>query len=240
MVTEISSGQVFCLRNWAGCINSLSVKVTASYKDGQQKSAQLDLPGNKGELEGLIIVIMAQPGSSGILFVGSDMGSTVTQFTLELENTGAPVRSLGLECAAANAAEIFANSASVSYFPLLCSGLRFTAGLSGFSVETYSPAGSVQENSPAENAPEAEITSDDILGDIEADIAMLSYYQSGSGARQAIDELNALKEQVYAMPPEIVSQELARYESLLPDCIQRTRSDIRLYRDSLIEDSMKK
>ena len=238
MITEVSSGQVFCLRNWAGCINSLRVKVTASYSDGTQKSAELDLPGQKGELEGLIIVVMAMPGSSGVFFIGADMGSRVTEFTLELENAGAPVRTLGLECASANAVDIFNSSASVEYSPMLCSALRFNYDGFRFTVEPVSSDEQQTASSPVNAQPET--GADDIIGDIDADIAMLEWYSNSGAARQAAAELAALKERASAMPADLLAQEVNRYEQVLLDCIQRTRSDIRLYRDALIEDSMKK
>lgn len=249
---EISAEQYFCLRNWAVCAGSLRIRLSAAFADGApEQEITLDLTGGSSTMEGLIIYINPQTDGTGVLYLGTDPTShtQVSQFTLTLDNASGTVRSLQLEYAFADAMDTYYNRIPWNSEPLFHDTLLFAVRGNTIAVTMQmqaqpddTPAVRLQKDNapdasaPAENASDNRPAFDmeDIRGDIAADLQMLLCY-TGTDALETIKALRTLQEQLDTMPPEEAAAALSEQEKRLADCIERTQTDIQLYRKAFLE-----
>ena len=235
MKYEMSREQFFCLRNWAVCVGSLRIRIVISYgKDTPHKTIKLDLHEQSLTQDGLLLIVHPQTDGVGLLCITLDpswQGRAVTGFRMHLESAGMPLSELHLEYAFADALAAHSyHGIAWAEQPLVHPDLLFVNQDSRITVMFYDAA--EKQAAPSETHALQPQEQFDTAGDIAADLRILHFY-GGTEAARLTGSLQALQEKLPEMEAAQAAAALAALEEKLSALIERTQSDIRLYREQL-------
>ena len=232
MINQMRCTEVFCLRNWAGCANSLQITLKISYAGGMPDTEiPLDILNGNNSAEGLMIQTDLGADGLGLLYFGLDNTNHLAEaekIVMHLESFSGTVSSLGLEYAVCDPVDAYYHKIKWEETPLLCDSILFSRQGESISVRMQNKIPCSLEKK-SETIPEQNFAEEDISGDIQADLRMIQYF-SGSQARKAEQEFRNLLARLPEITPQEAEMLLHQYEVSLTDCILRTQEDIRAYR----------
>ena len=223
--------QFFCLRNWALCAGSLQIVLTVSYAGDVPDVQQcIDLQGGDPVPAGLMLLLHPDTDSVGLLCLALDptqQQPPVTGFRLHFESAGRPVAALHLEYAAADAMTAYTyRNIPWQNTPLTQTEILFRR--QGTQLIADFSGGEETASVSCECASETE----DIAGDIRADLRLLQCY-SGSDAARIAAALEDLLVRLPSLEPLQAMQELTAQEEILTRLIERTQTEIHRYQEQL-------
>jgi hypothetical protein len=236
MIQQMNATQLFCLSNWEAYRSSLHMQLTAAYTDGTVTEIPLELSAAYDSIENGLLV-MLQPENS-LFLLGILSTDSIRQVTLRLESALGTVRSLNLRYALAEADEAYSDNIPFADTPLSAETLVFTPHGEQIAVE-FSTAAMAQEQpvQPTESVQPRDAA--ELLGDIAADLRMLSCYNGAAAAREAVKALACLRNSLEQGTISIAQAEdaLAGQERVLVSCIDATQADLQSYRAQIVNET---
>lgn len=232
MKTVMKKSDLFCLKNWKIYSNSIRIKIDTYYPDSTLNESivieQPDNTDNNYRIEGLVIRIERE--DNGKIFIGSS--GKAERFEVTIENASSSVSDMGLEYMIISALDA-AQKIERESFPFRFDRIVFTSSESGFDVE-LTVNDSVQDTAEVNTAAEIRHrTKDDLIGDIKADLKMMSYFRNISSVKEVKAKLNILLEQADVMSEDEMAVVLAECEDFLLKTIVGSREDIQKYREHI-------
>lgn len=233
MLTHMQTGEMFCLKNWKVYSNSIRIKISTFYENEMLNETiimdTIDNPISKYNIEGLTIRVSNE--DMGYIYIGTKFNSEIKCFDITIENATASIVDMGLHYMFINGVDAVKKNYPES-MPFRFDHGLFTVTDQGFNVEFTITQTATIANTAVDSKIQKQ-TKDDIIGNIEADLKMLSYFVNTSIVKAEKEKLNALLNNAENLDENNIMEVLVQCEQSLLDMIVKSRTDIQQYRENL-------
>ncbi len=232
----MTKSELFCLKNWETCSNTLEITVTV-FKNGTiGKTLDIDLTADYSYNEELYI-----KKGDRILFIGltNNIPDDLTGFTVALKTASGNIKSAGLEyyiTEKVNAFKGIASDGKQLVYDLLSFERDGDKLNIDFSLEGCRTAKAEPDLKPVDDRKTAgteSLTRDDLIEAAKADLRILSYYGNVNLKTDTYKKLSEALENESIYSDEQLEVILFECEKSLASLITGTSKDIQKYREHI-------